>query len=420
MLGPKSRVPAAIALVGSILGLLFGTYSTLDYAQHLDRGLHDIHCSVIPGAPPTDEADACRAAMYSPYSALFKDQYWGGVPISLFAIGAFCFFAGFAVYLLVANGRAPRKAVTFFAATSVTPLLVSAVMFTISATKIGAFCQTCTGIYIASILLALGGLLGLATLKGDVPAPLPPRPGTPYHAQVPAYGGSARPDVSFALPLAWLVTLGAFTVLPALIYTGGVPDHRPYLASCGELKQPQEPPGGLIHINSGSQAVTTFEDPLCPTCKAFHDRLVAENIYEKLSIRLALFPLDSTCNWMLTQALHPGACTVARAVICGKERARQVLEWAYAEQEYLTRAGKAGEPTLRAVIKNQWGADMLSCVDSPDSLQALNKHLHYAVDNSVPVSTPQVYLDHKKRFCDEDTDIGLTYTFAQLAPEVLR
>src|SRR5215204_2097065 len=101
MFGPSSRFPAALALAGAVFGLVFAVYSTLDYAQHLDRRLHDVHCSFIPGAPATSEAEACRAAMYSPYSALFKDSLWGGVPISLFALGAFTFFAGFALYLLL-------------------------------------------------------------------------------------------------------------------------------------------------------------------------------------------------------------------------------------------------------------------------------------------------------------------------------
>ena len=103
-----TRVSALVALVASLLGLLFGSYSAFDYAKHLDRRLHDIHCSIIPGAAPTDSADACRAAMYSPYSALFKEKYWGGIPISLFAIGAFVFFIAFALYLAVAGERARR------------------------------------------------------------------------------------------------------------------------------------------------------------------------------------------------------------------------------------------------------------------------------------------------------------------------
>ena len=63
---------------------------------------------------------------------------------------------------------------------------------------------------------------------------------------------------------------------------------------------------------------------------------------------------------------------VARTVVCGGTQARQVLEWAYDEQEYLTRAGKAGEGTLRAVIQQRWGADITQCVDSPKSKTILN------------------------------------------------
>src|SRR5690606_32042729 len=113
----------------------------------------------------TSEAEACRAAMYSPFAALMREQYWGGFPVSLFAPGAFTFFAGFALYLLIAGRSAPKQAVGFFAAVSVTPLLVSLVMFTISLTQLGTLCKTCVCIYISSFVLAVGGLLGLMSLR---------------------------------------------------------------------------------------------------------------------------------------------------------------------------------------------------------------------------------------------------------------
>jgi hypothetical protein len=49
----------------------------------------------------------------------------------------------------------------------------------------------------------------------------------------------------------------------------------------------------------------------------------------------------------------------------------------------------------------------------------LNYHLHFASDNAILVSTPQMYLG-KRRVCDEDTDLGLRYTMGVLAPEVLQ
>ncbi len=398
MFGPNSKLPAALALFASILGLIFASYSTMDYAQHLDRRLHDVHCSFIPGAPPTSEAEACRAAMYSPYSALFKASMWGGVPISLFALGAFTFFAGFGLYLLLSGPRAPASAVRFYAAVSATPLLVSLTMLSISLTKLGHLCQTCVGIYISSFLLALGGLGGLLTLKG----------------------GPARGGAPMLLPLAWLAALAVVSLVPALVYASSVPDQRAYLTQCGELKQPKMKLGEPLKIR-GKQAVRPvlfFEDPLCPTCKAFHERLLGEQVLEKLDAELVLFPLDSECNWMLDRPLHPGACIVSKAVLCGGEQTREVLEWAYSEQTYLSRAGKAGPDVLRAAIKQKWGEALLRCVDDRKTEVRLNQHLHFASDNNIPVSTPQMYFG-AKRVCDEDTDIGLRYTLGQLAPEVL-
>ena len=406
MFGPNSRVPAAIALVGALVGLVFASYSTFDYAAHLDRRLHDVHCSFIPGAPASSDAEACRAAMYSPFAALMRDQYWGGIPISLFALGAFTFFAGFALYLLLAGGRAPKKAVGFFAAVSVTPLIVSLAMFTISITQLGTLCKTCVGIYISSFILGVGGLLGLATLRDP--------------ASTEA-GATHRPMISALFPVAWLACLGFITLIPAVVYAGTVPDHTPYLAKCGVLKQAPKPHDGLLRFRTQSsvQPALLFEDPLCPTCKAFHQRVKSEGIWDKLDVELALFPLDSECNWMLDVPLHPGACTVSKAVLCGKQNALAVLEWAYDQQEYLTRSGKAGEPVVRGAIQQKWGPEMIKCVDDVKTKELLNKHLQLAVDNSIPVSTPQMYLG-KQRICDEDTDIGLVFTLGKLAPQVIQ
>ena len=402
MPGPKSKLPAVLALVASLLGLLFASNSTLDYAKHLDRRLHDVHCSFITGATATSEAEACRVAMYSPYSALFKEHYWGGIPISLFALGAFAFYTAFAVYLLVYGARAPKRAWHFFGIASLVPLLASLIMFTISVTKLGTVCKTCAGIYISSLLLATAGILGFLASKSEAPS-------------------EPRSEVGPILPLIWLMALGVVSLIPALVYAASAPDERPYLTKCGELKVPKIKNDEFVKITTTRpiQPTLLFEDPLCPTCKAFHERLVGENIIEKLDINLALFPLDSECNWMLDSALHPGACIVSKAVLCGGSQARQVLEWAFEEQEYLTRAGKQGPDTLRAAIKQKWGDAMLKCVDDRKTDTRLNNHLHFASDNNIPVSTPQMYLG-SRRVCDEDTDLGLRFTLGQLAPEVLK
>jgi len=155
-----------------------------------------------------------------PVLGLVQRALLGGIPISLFALGSFAFFSAFAVYLLVYGSRAPRRAWRFFGVVSLVPLLASLIMFTISVTKLGTVCKTCAGIYISSVLLAIAGILGFLASKSE--APNEPRVG--------------RGPV---LPLIWLISLGAVSLIPALVYAASAPDERPYLTKCGELKVPK-------------------------------------------------------------------------------------------------------------------------------------------------------------------------------------
>jgi uncharacterized membrane protein len=390
-------------MIAALLGIVFAAYSTYDYAQQLDRQVHAVHCSFIPGAPVSSDADnPCKAALFSPYSAIFRATYWGGVPISLFGLGAFAFFVGFAVYLLVGDRRLPRSAYPTFVVLTFGPLAVSVYMLTISLSHLHALCKLCVGIYVSSVALAAAAIVGMLS-----------------HAREKEAAGDGGPG--WWTPAAALLALGTCALAPALVYVDLLPDYRPLLDKCGKLTTANDPHHGLLKIHTAhpTRAVLLFEDPLCPTCKAFHERLVDEGIFERLDVTLAMFPLDSECNWMLDRALHPGACVLAKAVICGgNEKARAVLEWAYDEQEDLRERGKQGAGPLTAKISQRWGRELAACVTGKQVDIQLNQQLHFAANNHVPVSTPQMFLGDE-RICDEDTDLGLKYTLAQLAPEVL-
>lgn len=431
------RWPAALALSGSLLGLAFSASSTFDYIRHLDRQVHDLHCSFIPGLSATEGADtACRVAMYSPYSALFREDFWGGIPISLFALGAFAFFAAFALYVLLSGQHAPRRAAHFLFAAGLTPLAVSIMMAIISAVRLGVFCKTCVGMYVASALLTAGGVLSFlddrrearsaawssAAPRAGAAGVGPTVPMAPLGASLggPPGAAPARPMGSKLLLPGWLVALAVCTVTPALLYASALPSYASYLTGCGKLEKPTEPNNALLHVKhpGAVQPATIFVDPLCPTCKAFHQRLVSEGVFDKLDVTLVLFPLDSDCNWMLDRPVHPGACLLSKAILCGDHRAMDVLEWAYDHQEELLERAKAGAgvANVQATIRQHWpGLDV--CMDSKETALRLNRMLRYIVDNKLPVSTPQMFLG-TTRLCDEDTDIGLSYAIRQLAPSL--
>lgn len=409
----RKKLLAVLTMAASVLGLVFAAYSTFDYGQHLDRQIHAIHCSFIPGAPVSNEADnPCKAALFSPYSALFRESYWGGVPISLFAVGAFCFFGGFGLYLFLAGERVPRKAHLFLAGIGPTPLMASAIMFFISLTRLHEFCKICVGIYFSSAVLGVASYFALREWLDAANAPKK----SPENE-----GDSTQPEGPSFLPAAWLVALGACAILPALVYVSSLPDYKPFLTSCGSISVKTEAHNALLKIPTEHpvQPVTLFEDPLCPTCRAFHERLVDEGIFDRLDVTMVMFPLDSDCNWMLDRSLHPGACIVAKAILCGDARTRAMLEWSYDNQDELRDLGKSNPAALRKKISDKWGAPILACADDNKTKIRLNQQLHYASDNHIPVSTPQMFLG-EKRICDEDTDLGLKYTLAQLAPEVLK
>jgi hypothetical protein len=411
----RAKTAAFIAAAASALGLIFAGYSTDDYAAQLDRQVHAVHCSFIPGAPASTDADnPCKTALFSAYSAIFRATWWGGVPISLFAFGAFAFFAGFGLYLALGGRRASRRAYEFFAIASLGPLFASLVMATISLTHLHVFCKICVGIYVSSLVLSVMAFQAWRAKRfedGDWDQ---------------ARTAVARPERFFGqswLPVVlWTLGLGAATVLPALIYVSALPDYRPLLDKCGKLVVTKEAHNGLLKIPTPHpvRPVLLFEDPLCPTCKAFHERLVDEGIFDRLDVTMAMFPLDSDCNWMLDRALHPGACTVAKAVLCGgDEKARSILEWAFENQDDLRELAKQNAAKLTEKVGERFGADVASCMSKPQTAARLNQQLHFAANNRIPVSTPQMFLG-EKRICDEDTDLGLRYTLAQLAPEVLK
>ncbi|MBK8254364.1 MAG: hypothetical protein IPK82_17060 [Polyangiaceae bacterium] len=463
--------PALLALAASVLGLSFALSSTVDYTRHLDRQVHDLHCSFIPGlAGEAGQEGACRAAMYSPYSALFKDKYWGGIPIALPAVGAFAFFAAFALYLLLSRDKAPRRAHQFLFLTGLTPLLVSGVMFFISLTKLGQFCKTCVGIYSASVLLAIAAVFSLifdmkrgrtaleqfrsptkkdsaSTLKaaGDLEKSENKTPekageeekeGSPKVAptlpegEVPAtvVTKDAEPDYvpprtggPLLIP-SWLIALAVFSFVPALLYVSAMPNYATYVNGCGKLEKPEDPKKSLLYITpaGAKQQATLVVDPLCPTCKAFHQRLVTEGIFDQLDTTVVLFPLDNECNWMLDRPLHPGACVVAKAMMCNERRPLDVLEWAYEKQDEIaeTAKGSGGVAAVRNMIRGRF-AGLDKCIDSNETKQRLDRVLRWTIANQLAVSTPQLFLDGT-RLCEEDSDIGLSYSIYKLAPNLRR
>ncbi|MCB9651542.1 MAG: hypothetical protein H6730_33850 [Deltaproteobacteria bacterium] len=394
---PPVRAPARPFLWGtagaSALGAVFAAVSTRDFISHLDRQQHSIHCSLMPGGGASLGESGCRTVLMSPYSSVLRTELWGGVPISLLAFAVFAYL----VYRSAATALEPRvtrrDAGYLWLATGL-PAAMSVIYGLISTQALGAVCQVCLGIYISSTLAFV--LAGLA-FRGSEPT-----------------GGHASPWPMWGR---WFAE-GVVTVVALVgLYVAFAPKGAKDGQGCGVLAQTADPGHVLVPspYSRGTSAVMVL-DPLCPACRGFDKRLDASGLGARMDMKYVLFPLDASCNWMLTDSLHPGACAVSEAMLCDPNKAQQVLEWAFAHQEELLEGARKGDGPLRAELKMKF-PHVQGCLGTNKVKAQLRKSLKWGVANAIPVLTPQLFVG-ERRMCDEDTDLGLEYTLTTMLNQV--
>jgi len=421
------RQPWLLAvLLGAAGGVVFAAISTYDFVQHLDRQVHNLHCSFIPGVSHAGES-GCQVAMMSPYSSVLRSAVWGGVPISLAAMSVFAFLVFYALDLLVTRRKDDPRATGFLALATVLPAATSLVMLVISLSKLGTTCKLCVCIYLASAVCLVGALgLWRSAVRGRRGEE--PYARRPDHGAEPAFVGRAKSSSGARLvavasgpatPMAFLVAafvVGvAFVGAPVALYLALAPDHARFIGTCEGLPHPDDSYGVMLRVErggaGGAPAIEVL-DPLCPACRAFEQRLAASGLAGRIDRKAVLFPLDSTCNWMVTEATHPGACTVSEAVLCAGDKAPEVIAWAFAVQDRI-RSETRADPAAAARIVKQRFPELAACVGSPEARSRLNKSLRWIVANNIRVLTPQLFID-KVKLCDEDVDLGLEYTLSNM------
>ncbi|HEU4730804.1 MAG TPA: vitamin K epoxide reductase family protein [Kofleriaceae bacterium] len=450
----------AVVLIGAIVGVVFAAISTYDFVQHLDRQVHSLHCSFIPGVSHAGES-GCQVAMMSPYSSVLRSRVWGGVPIALPAMSVFAFLVFFVLDLALTRRKGDPRATGFLALASALPAATSAVMLAISVTQLGTTCKLCVCIYVASAICLIGSLAQWrqavrcragadedtgrgAARVGDEPAftargraeragrPASEAPGGYDGPDGPdGYGGSVRGRSKTGSAarlvavdsrgastgfLAAAVAIGvAFVAVPVALYLTMAPDHARFIGTCEGLSHAEDSYGVMLRVDrsppGGVPAIEVL-DPLCPACRAFEQRLAASGLAGQLDRKAVLFPLDNACNWMVTEATHPGACTVSEAVLCAGDKAPEVIAWAFEVQDRIRSETKA-DPAAAARIVKQRFPELASCVGSAEARSRLNKSLRWIVANNIHVLTPQLFID-KVKLCDEDVDLGLEYTLSTM------
>jgi uncharacterized membrane protein len=395
-----------VALVGSAAGFMFAAVSTYDFIAHLDRQVHGLHCSFIPGlgTPDATGTSGCHVTLMSPYSSIWRDSVWGGVPISLPAMAVFAFLFFWGVLLWLNDRWRDPRATGFYALATGLPALTSIIMGIISLRALDALCKLCMGIYISSALCVIGAVGLAVAARGE-------------KTETDGRGQPEREPMSLgALAIAFVVGC-VFVGASVVAYAARAPEFDKFVGSCGKLAKPTMPADVLVSVGGAGGAVQIVEvlDPLCPACRAFERRFAELELSEQATRKALLFPLDNKCNWMVDSAVHPGACSISEAMLCAGDRAEQVLEWAFDEQEVITASEKASPGSAAKMVVQEFPS-LAGCVGSSKARARLNRSLRWAVDNQLPVLTPQLYVNGT-RLCDADTDLGLDYMLTRLVQQ---
>jgi len=386
----------AVAILFALAGVIFSGVSTYDFIAHLDRQVHSITCSFIPGmgAPDTAGTSGCYAVLMSPYSSLWRTSFWGGIPIALASLAVFVYLAAKGIDILVRREEEIHEETFYWFLATLLPVLTSAIYFYISVAEIGATCKLCVGIYIASF-----GASALALLA---------------HLSAPRGGSSSLAELPWGRYAIYFVEGVAFVAVAIGLFLAVKPEITEAMMECGTLPHPEDRYGVRLKGEAGSGGLPTIEilDPLCPACKGFSERLAASGLADKLALETVLFPLDKACNWMVNESLHPGACTVSEAALCAKEKHRDVIDWAFANQTKLREEALKNPAMVEALVKQQFPA-LADCIGAQETKARLNKSLRWIVANALPVVTPQLYVNGRK-LCDEDSDLGMEYALKRL------
>jgi uncharacterized membrane protein len=375
-------------------GAAFSAVSTYDFVQFLDRQVHSIHCGFVPGASAELGDSGCRTAMMSPFSSFFGQWIWGGIPVALWALAVFAFLT-YRAALIAWRGHATRQEAGFLLAATGLPVAMS-ILYFILARQLGTTCKVCVGMYACSavaFVLAFFALLRIAPQGGDSMVRL---------------AGWFTQGVGF---------VGVLTGVYLAFHPSAAPQRH---GGCGALVQPDDPSRVMLELKPGATSMIEVLDPLCPSCRALDLRLGVSSLSQDLGVKALLFPLDSSCNWMVTEELHPGSCAVSEAILCatglGEKKdfnsGRRVLSWAFQHQEHLREKAKADPKALRAELEAKF-PQIKGCLNGSQVKNKLLKSLRWAVANGLPVLTPQLFVG-EKRMCDEDTDLGLEYALREM------
>ena len=141
--------------------------------------------------------------------------------------------------------------------------------------------------------------------------------------------------------------------------------------------------------------VVEFSDFLCPYCAkaSKYLKLSEAGNHDKARFVFRHYPLDKSCNRMLSSNVHPGACLLAEGAVCADEQDRF---WEYHDIAFETK-GKISRPVVQDMAANI-GLDLKafkSCLDSGRALKVVKEDIEVGIKAGIK-GTPTLFVNGRR------------------------
>jgi len=283
-----------VALVGIILSIiLYVVYFNANFNPGADPSFCSINAHI--------DCDAVARTAYARFL---------GVPFALWGLGFYTLilsilFFPFHKYKLFENFKHPKSYIFVLANFAV---IVSVILFFISALVIGKVCMLCQALYLTNVILLIAAKMG-----------------TPFKE---LYKNAFTDMKNIFSDKKWIiitsVLLAASVIILALVNYFNVFVSDTPAAVINTKKQPAvEEIGNILGDKNAKLVINEYADYQCPYCAISH-KMMLRLVKEVDGIRIDHhdFPLNSDCNPYVRNTLHPNSCTAIYYAKAAREQGK--------------------------------------------------------------------------------------------------
>lgn len=369
------RIALVVLVLLALAGVADGVHLTKIHVEY------DVNQTYASGACHQLSATGCDIAVKSPWSEV------AGVPVAFVGVAA---DAGIAlVGILALTGRG-AVALPLLFSLGIGGVLVSCLMLAVSIAA-GSFCPFCMMWYGIN-----AGLLVAAWVALDRPA----------RRAIPDLLGALRqPLRDLAFPALAVGVAGAFGTGHVVFKSlraeleaeqkKGVAQLTSQIAASKPVALFEAPDAPVKGPAGARFVIVEFSDFQCPYCRKLWETLEAVVAEHGDDVRISFvhFPLDNSCNPLVSSQMHPNACRAAFAGECAR---RQGKFWQLADIMFHNQGALGADDLLGYAAQLGMDVDAFSaCVASDDVRQRIQADIALGAKMAIG-STPTFFINGYK------------------------